>query len=630
MSGIAGIFYRNNKPVQLEQLQAMGTALAHRGPDGINYYCKDSVGFVHCMLHDTPESLFETLPNKTEDEKFVLTFHGRIDNRQELYDKIGWVKPLSAVTDSDLVLASYRKWRKECDDYLLGDFAFAVWDQANKKLFCSRDHMGVKSFYYYLSETLFVFASEIKGIFVLSEVIRVLNDERIADYLTSIILDNESTFYKNIFRLPPGHYLEISSGKTIKRRYHQFCPATLNCKNEGEYEEQFREIFIDAVRVRLRSDFPVGSLLSGGLDSTSIVCTAAGLLGKEICGKLHTFSGIFNKISSCDEREYFSSVIERYGVTSHVIPVDEIHPAVAYEKLIYDEDEPFMAPHIFMNMGLLPLVRKAGVRVLLDGHDGDAAVSYGYSLLAELAFSGKIFRLAQHYKKIGGKSYKSLGRRIMLLYWYIFCNTVPVFLPFSPRRKEIENSVRKLNPEFLNRTRARERLLAATKTLPKFGQREDIYHLKNITQPLHPLTLELFDRIMTREGIVPRYPYFDKRVIDFCLGLPASEKLRDGLNRSIVRRALGDLLPESISERRNKTDFTPSMLHAFREMDGGWLPENIDIIVKASYGIIDEKLLLQFLSAFKFGGQQEGQPELINLIVATVFSRWWAKQIIRN
>lgn len=620
MSGIAGIFYRDNRPVYNEQLEKIGKALSHRGPDGISYYLHDSIGLVHCMLHDTPESLFEKLPYQTKDKRFVITFHGRIDNREELCKKTDWHKPLTETPDSHLILAAYDKWGNGCSEYLLGDFAFAIWDEKEQKLFCARDHMGIKPFYYYLDDKCFVFASEIKGILALPQIPRAMNEERVADYFTSVVIDKESTFYKNISRLSPGHIFIVKAEKITINRFHQFRPTLLQSTTDSEYEEQFREIFADAVRCRLRSNFLIGSYLSGGLDSASIVCTAAGLFADLIPSKFQTFSGIFDKLTQCDERKYFLPVIKRYNLISHQLPIDNINPSVAYKQLMNDEDEPFWAPHVFMSMALLSIARKAGIRVLLDGHDGDSAISHGYSLFTELALSGKIIQLAKCFEESGVNSQKSTIKKIFQLYWNIYCIKIRgVFLitPFKMGRLEVMN---KLNPKFARKTKVKQRLVEQFRFLPVFGQKESLYHYNNITQPMHPYALEFLERIAIKYGIITRYPFFDKRLIEFCLAIPAKQKFQFGMNRSIVRRALSDLLPDEVACRRSKTDFTPSLIHAFSENDNGWLFDSVDMQDDSRYNYLCKSFYLKIIEDYsKKNKQHRCLVELLKLIS---FSKW--------
>jgi asparagine synthase (glutamine-hydrolysing) len=625
MSGLAGIFLFNSRPILLQQLHAMGSTLSHRGLDGISYYSKNSIGLVHCMLYDTPESLSENLPNITKDEKFVLTFDGRIDNRKELYTEMGLIKTLATLSDSDLILAAYQKWNKKCVDYLLGDFVFALWDQKQRKLFCARDHFGVKPFYYYFSEHFFAFASEIKGLFAIPEIPRYLNEERVADFLASIVIDKESTFYKNIYRLPPAHFLEIQQGKINLQCYYEVGPRQLNCRDTTEYEELFRELFIDAVRCRIRSAFPVGSYLSGGLDSSSIVCVAAGPLHHEIAQPLHTFSGIFNEIQSCDERKYFQPILDRYKITPHFLSVDKIHPGESFEKIAIFEDEPFWAPHVFMSMDLLQMARESGVRVLLDGHDGDAAVSYGYGLFTELALSGKIGKLLREFKKIGNATLPGLIKKILRIYSDVLLNAFPTLRYLLRERREIRENLKTLNPPFRQQTDIKNRLRNEQRILPCPGQNEATYHKLNLTQPIHSYALEFLEKLSSYSNLSNRYPFFDKRILEFCLSLPAEQKFADGKNRSIVRRSLSDFLPESIRERKTKTDFTPSLVNGYTKMDKKWLDSAIDSIPEMSYKYANKEYCLLMYMHFKEnegGGQQKYLTRLLSIIS---LARWIGK-----
>src|SRR4028118_649697 len=164
MSAIAGIYYLDGRPVDCADLGRMVDTLAHRGPDGADVWCEESVGLGHRMLWTTPESLLEKLPLVDQTGNLVITADARIDNRDELIEVLGLTDhPAEKITDSQLILAAYERWGDRCPEYLLGDFAFAIWDRRQQQLFCARDHMGVKPFYYYHSDRLLVFASEIRS-----------------------------------------------------------------------------------------------------------------------------------------------------------------------------------------------------------------------------------------------------------------------------------------------------------------------------------------------------------------------------------------------------------------------------------------------------------------------------------
>lgn len=626
MSGIAGLFYRNNKPVHLEQLQAMGKALAHRGPDRISFFCYNSIGLVHCMLYDTPESLLETLPHKIADKRLVITCHGRIDNRRELSEYLGWRKPLLETTDSELILAAYDKWGNSCAGRLLGDFAFAIWDERAQKLFCARDHMGVKPFYYYLSDTFFVFASEIKGFLSLKEVPRSLNNERVADFLTNVVTEKEATFYNDILRLSPAHYLEVDRHKSSLNCYYNLEPQELECKNRNEYEEKFREIFMDAVRCRVRTAFPVGSYLSGGLDSASIVCTAAGALKDELSCKIRTYSGIFETVAECDERNYFKAVLKRYDLPHHHLRADLLHPGKAFDELISIADEPPFSPHFFMKWNLSCAAHLEGMRIMLDGHDGDSAVSYGLGLFRELALQGNIRGLLREYRDFSPSSNTILHiKKIFKLYCNIGRDSIPFCSCIQREKRRFKKSFEILNPVFALKTDINKRLLDIISHQPIQGLTEQQFHKRNVSHPLQPYMLEFLERLGSRFSLVLRFPFFDIRVINFCLALPCKEKFSQGYNRSIVRRSLAEYLPKEISERKTKTDFSPNLIFAFSVIGRDWLANSLDNLSPSTYTCVNKEYLKNSVSCFLKASNKLRQVYLYPVIRIISLDKWLKK-----
>ncbi len=216
MSAITGIFYRGDDTVEETIIKKMNDSLSHRGPDGSDFWFEGSVGLAHQMLHTTNESLHEKLP--LEENGMVITADARIDNRNELSHKLN-IPDKENISDSYFILKAYERWGEKCPNELLGDFAFAIWDTWKGELFCARDHMGVKPFYYYLTDELFAFATELKAILSIAEVPRKINDVRIAQYLLSILGDKEITFYEGIQRLPAAHTLKINSKNIFCDKY---------------------------------------------------------------------------------------------------------------------------------------------------------------------------------------------------------------------------------------------------------------------------------------------------------------------------------------------------------------------------------------------------------------------------
>jgi Asparagine synthase (glutamine-hydrolyzing) len=314
MSAITGIFYRDGREVCHDQMKKMNDILSHRGPDNSDIWVDGPVGFGHQMLWTTSESIHENLPFADDNAKITITADARIDNRIQLFNDLK-IESSHCVSDSELILRSYQKWGEDCPEKLLGDFAFAIWDEEKQVLFCARDHIGVKAFYYYLSDRLFLFATEIKAIISLPEIPCELNEEDVANYIMSISENREITFYKKILRLPAAHKMVISSNeKKIIQYWELDSNKKLILNSDEEYQKAFLEIFQDAIECRLRSSFPLGFELSGGLDSSSVVCTAKKIMAQSKNNKdLNTFSATFETTPECDEQQYINTITKSGG-----------------------------------------------------------------------------------------------------------------------------------------------------------------------------------------------------------------------------------------------------------------------------------------------------------------------------
>ena len=221
MTAITGIFHRDERSVDYVQINKMNNTLSHRGPDGSKVYCQGSIALGHQMLYTTPESLHEILP--FEEDGLVITADARIDNREELSEKLN-IQNKEEVSDSYFILKAYQKWSENCIEKLLGDFVFAIWDKNNAKLFCARDHMGVKPFYYYSSDDVFLFASEIKALINNPKVSYKINELHLSNYLALIDNNRSSTFYENISSLPAAHSLTITLDDNNLKQYWKLDP----------------------------------------------------------------------------------------------------------------------------------------------------------------------------------------------------------------------------------------------------------------------------------------------------------------------------------------------------------------------------------------------------------------------
>jgi len=571
MSGITGL-YAPERDVDGDALDGMLRRIDHRGPDGSGRWTDGSVGLGHQLLSTTPESRHESLPDATDG--FAVTADARLDNRDELLAELDVGGSPDSIPDSRLLLAAYARWGEQCPDHLLGAFAFAVWDESERTLFAARDHMGVKPFYYYHEDGLFAFGSEIKALLALDGVPCRLNEARVGDYLAEALEDETATFYEGIRRLPPAHALRVTPSGLTTREYWSLDPTrNVELNSDEAYADRFRELFTEAVRCRLRSAYPVGSTLSGGLDSSSVVCTAADLLEAD---RLHTVSAVFPEVLVCDERPYIEAVLDHVDVTSHFVRADQTSPLSEFDCVVWHQDEPFYAPNLFIHRNLYRTAARHDVRVLLDGLDGDSTVSHGIDYLTDLARSGRIRRAVSEARALAPS--RGVSTRD-LLFDYVVRPTV-----LSPLRRLRESfrgddetaSIPPLvDSEFARMIDLRQQLDDNEQDSPEGLSSARVSHYEDLTSGLVPYALEVADGAAAEFGLEPRYPFFDRRLVEFCLALPPEQKLRDGTTRFVLHEALAETLPGELYARCGKTSLSANFERNLLKFDRGRLEETI-------------------------------------------------------
>jgi len=549
----------------------MDAALAHRGPDGLTW-CGGAVGLGHRMLHTTPESLHETLPLRHPAGHLVLTADARIDNRDELIPALAIRRPFAEITDSDLILAAYEKWGERCPEKLLGDFAFVIWDTHLRHLFCARDHYGVKPFYYvHLPGQLFAFSSEIESLFHLPEVPRKINEIAIADHLMSLYEDKAITPYQGVFRLPSAQNMVVRDAEIRLHTWWSLDPSReLSMPSDGAYAEAFRDLFTETVRCRLRSAFPVGSLLSGGLDSSSVVCTARHILARVGTGwPLQTFSAIFPDLPECDERPFMQHVLALGGLVSHTWPADRSSPLADWDRVLMSSDGLACGPNFFVRRGLCDLAQRQGVRILLTGDDGDTTISHGWATLPEMVRHGQWATLA---REVGALSAHLDRPRWRLLWDRAIRPLAPaplrsiVWWMRASRPLESESPI--LCPDFVRRLGLVERVraLGAARFRPPQTAREA--HLHDLNSGLNQVDLEVCDIMSAAFSVESRHPFHDRRLMAFCLALPNRQKLRGGWTRAILRHGMEGLLPPEIQWRPGKANLGPNVCRSLLQFEG--------------------------------------------------------------
>jgi asparagine synthase (glutamine-hydrolysing) len=579
MSGIAGIYHTDGRPVDSSLLYRMIDCVPHRGADGIHVYAEGSVGLAHRQLCSTEESLRELQPASNPTRSCWVTFDGRIDNREELIDRLHGD---SDSTDVDLMLRSYEQWGTGCLAYLLGDFAFALWDSPRHRLFCARDHYGIRPFYYRSAGADFFLGSEVRQILQNPDLPLEVNEEAVAEWFTAAGLhalqyrDLHQSFFKGIQELPPAHYLVVDRyGLQVKRYWDLDPKSEVRYRNRQEYFDEFSQIFSDAVRCRLRSRGPVGAELSGGFDSSSIVCVAQELLrqGASERSPLIAFSMVFDELS-CDERPLSRSVIEKYSIEFCPIIADDL---CGLSNLPSDEinlrsiDQPDQFALQKAGEFLYRTAYERNVRVMLSGEGAENHVMGSEfvldSLIRKLEWAELFRRLAVIKNCSSWKS--SLGK--VLRYG---------LAPLLPRNLSLPLYFQWFHPEFTqdrfpsfytaffcsliqsSYARQKERLEGFA-AFAGWARQLEYENLNPASSLLRPFC----------QPVERRFPYHDRRLVEYCLSVPPEIKYQHVLEsqrryvrgRVLQKEAFRTVLPETIRLSQMKVNFNDLYRRRFVE-----------------------------------------------------------------
>ena len=613
----------DGRPVDRKMLERMIGAIAHRGRDGSGLWVEASVGMGHRMFHTTPESLHEKQPLTNESGQVCLALDGRVDNYDELKSAlIAAGAILRDNTDAELVLRSYETWGEACAVKIVGDFAFAIWDGHRKRLFCARDFMGTRPFYYFFDGKSFLWSSELHALFESPDTPHKPNEGMIAEYLTSYINDVRETLFQGIMRLPPAHYLVIDSDGLRFRRYWDLDPSkSIRYSSDEQYAEHFYDLFRESVRSKMRAVGPVASDLSGGLDSSSVVGMAKELIRENSvdCSGFETFSWVFPG-KECDESDYINDVILKWGLIAHKV---EPHPAPLarfLEQVTLYRDFPGYPNGPTVNP-LRPLARSRGCRVLLTGEGGDEWAAGSYNHYIDL-----LFRLS--FRQAGREGYQSggfNGSSDLLL------NVIRVCLwPAVPRvlQRMIRALVNKPEvPDWIGREFARRTGLADRLFQKEYKPKRANYSQKEryslLTYGWNVHSREIQDRVNTYHQMEARHPLSDRRIVEFGLALPENQLRRDGINKFILRNAGRDLLPSSVHSRRDKAHFSQMFSDQLRVLGGNALFDSLSI---TRLGWVNaDKVRLMYDRMEKFSREGFKGPVTYIWILWTIFGidLWW-------
>jgi asparagine synthase (glutamine-hydrolysing) len=537
-------------------------------PDERGEWVAGPVALGHLLVRLTPEDSFERQPLASPDGRYVLCADLRLDNREELARELG-IAPATAreLPDSSFVMGAYRKWGERCPERLLGDFAFALWDSRERRLFCARDHMGVRPFYYFHGAETFAFATAIKGLLALPEVPRLLNETALADYLVLLEEDLEATFYEGVLRLPAAHTLVVDAeGRCRLSRYWSPDPGReLRLGSDTEYREAFREQMNRAVERRLRSSGPSAVMLSGGLDSSSVACLAARALAHR-GERLIAVSAVLPEDHEGPERDEWDHIqavaAQEPNIEGHRVTAEGTGLLTDLEAAFEINDEPFRDLFHYMTRALVRTAAERGATNLLWGLGGDHLVSskaQGY--LAELARSGRLRVLMRELRgrvRLGDKSFKTLLKNELIapLLPEPFISAYRRLRGRSPIRDWIASSM--ISPDFARRVGLEERLkdFGLAQGVPSFNTVRAHQH-RDIVSSANARAMEYAAHLGAALGLRLQTPLFDKQLLEHCLALPVEQKARDGWPRWAIRSGLEGVLPTQIQWRRDKSPFSP-------------------------------------------------------------------------
>ncbi len=598
MCGIAGIVSLNNS-IDVNLVIKMNQSLEHRGPDdegflGVgltdkaiyNLYSTESqvkhgyhissfnhvpmgmlLGHKRLSIIDLSPAGHQPMPY--DNGRLWIVYNGEIFNYRELREElksIGYT--FQTNSDTEVILASYQEWGSNCVKHFIGDWAFVIYDTKKEALFLSRDRFGIKPLYYYYSPSLrlFAFASEIKSLLCLPYVESDINREKCFEFLVFSIQEHSSeTLYKDVYQVEPGFNLivDLNTLQLSHKQYYdvQYTSSVgdYNPTKAGSYADDIRELLIDSVKLRLRADVPIGTCLSGGLDSSTIVVIVNKLLKEgrvpldQIGERQKTFTISFPG-ETIDETEFAKLIVDHTGAKGHFISptIEGLHQEI--KNLIWFQDEPFGGASLYIQWKVMEEASKE-VRVILDGQGGDEVFG-GYSIYRSAFFSQLVrtFNLGKLVRELAGtfkltKSIRQMLTELKALPIQLAPDFLKILLYTTWKKGLIKKTSHDLKIDYS--TISSKFLLSFTRNL-----NEVLYMY--LTKYSLPKYLHFEDRNSMAFSLESRTPFTDHRLVDYLFSIPACYKYRDGWSKWLLRLAMKDLLPKEILWRKDKIGFAPS------------------------------------------------------------------------
>jgi asparagine synthase (glutamine-hydrolysing) len=555
MCGIAGLFSLNRQFGKSE-LEKMINSMAHRGPDGQQTWSNAdrSVQFAHRRL-----AVIDLSPDAAQpmhfNERFTIVHNGEIYNylelREQLLNKRYHFKTQS---DTEVILAAFDCWGQDCVKHFEGMFSFAIWDEEEKTLFAARDRFGQKPFYYFLDDAKknFGFASEIKAFSSLG-LLSEINERQLLLFLsegfTNDPIELINTFYKSIFQLPPAHYLKLTpheSEMIFIKCWWDLDKEQQSTIQQNEAIEKFATLLQRSVKNCFRADIPIGTCLSGGLDSSSIVAVASKM--HENSNSYKVFSAVFPGFEK-DESRFSELVAKKFGLQRFTTSMMDLPNEL--DRFLYQQDEPVNSASAYAQYKVFELAAKEGIRVLLDGQGADEILA-GYSKYIHWFLQEMVFKDRKIYQRE-----KSALRANGITFNWGWKNYAAALFPAQAAVQLEKRTMRKIrsrssiNKEFIRSNEEHQLIFK-----PFVAKLNDILYFNACQGGLQEL-LRYADRNSMAHGCEVRLPFLDGELVEFIFSLPSTFKICDGYTKWILRKSVENLLPEEITWRKDKIGFEP-------------------------------------------------------------------------
>ena len=605
----------DGKPVDTTDLDQVRPVLASYGPDSEGYICKDNFGILYRAFYTTKESYDEAQPHVLASGA-VITWTGRLDNREDLTRQLSEVKPAGR-TDLAIAVAAYERWGTNCFAKLIGDWALSIWDPGDRSLILAKDFIGTRHLYYSVENGQATWCTLLDPLVLFAGHSFKLDEEYIAGWL-SLFPATHLTPYIGIHSVPPSSFIRLARGAQTIARYWEFDPTKrIRYQTDAEYEEHFRAVFSESVRRRLRSKSPVLAELSGGMDSSSIVCIADEVIARRVAEtpRLDTISYYTESEPNWDERPYFARVEAKRGrIGCHI----EVGAKDAF-RIDFDMSRMAASPSSGSclseaNQKFAGLVESQGNRVLLSGIGGDeftGGVPNPVPELADLLLELDFTRLV-HQLKVW-----ALEKRKPWL--HLLVGASGEFCPYRLGSSRWRNSpCAWLNADFVQRNR--EAISGYETRWRVFGPRASFQdHMSTLGAMRRQLAA---DALPSKPAFEKRYPYLDRDLLEFSCAIPPDQLIRPGQRRSLMRRALAFTVPEEVLNRKRKAHVARGLMAAISS-DYAGVNALCQEMVSSSIGLIDQNTITDVL----LKGRQGLTVPLVPFM-RTLAIEWWLRNLV--